>query len=119
MKTTYRKQEKESSEPKRQFTLSRIFDGEFFMSSQVRRHWPYFAMVTAFILGIIISEQSITKKQKLIKQYENEYKETLSKLKKNNQFIPYKESQELLQIIEEKGFVKDDKSRYKIVVKEE
>ena len=75
-------------------------------------------MVICLITAIIINEQQITKKQNKIKKYENEYKEALSKLKKNNQFIPYQESQELLKMIEERGFVKNDKNRYKIVVKE-
>ncbi|MBP5709953.1 MAG: hypothetical protein J6W84_03145 [Bacteroidales bacterium] len=120
MKTTYRKQEKEPQEQKTKpkIRLSHIFDGEVFMSEYVKRLYPYIFMVICLITAIIINEQQITKKQNKIKKYENEYKEALSKLKKNNQFIPYQESQELLKIIEERGFVKNDKNRYKIVVKE-
>lgn len=118
MKTTHKRQPKEQAKETKGFTLTQLFDGEIIMSKNVRRFYPYFLLLLVFTISIIISERSITKKQKQIKTYENEYKTALSELKKNNQFIPYQESQELLQIIEEKGFIKNDKNRYKIVVSE-
>lgn len=119
MRTTYKTQRKEKEQVKEPVTLSKIFGGDIITSKQALKFYPYILMVVVFIILIIINEQSIAKKQKQIKRYENEYKEVLSKLKKNNQFIPYQESQELLRIIEEKGFQKSDKNRYKIVVTEE
>jgi hypothetical protein len=47
---------------------------------------------------------------------ETEYKQTISALKHNNQYILYDQNQELKQMLNNRGFEKKDKNIYKIIV---
>lgn len=99
--------------------LKDFFGGEFLLSRQMRRWYPYLAFVLALMAVMIISEQRIQDKQRKIKKLENEYKAELSKLKANNQFIPYEENQLLIRKMQERGYVLNEEQNYTIRVKRE
>lgn len=117
MKSTYRKKEKENKEPKTNW-FWQIFGGEFLLSPKIRQWYPYFIFLTLLIGVILLSERQIIKKKQIIKQKEIEYKEEISKLKRNNKFIPYNQNQELILMMEEEGFKKKDEAMFKIVVED-
>ncbi|MCQ2286273.1 MAG: hypothetical protein MJZ76_05300 [Bacteroidales bacterium] len=119
MRTTHQVERKPKPEKERKGTLSDLFDGEIFFSPTAMKLYPIMGLILLFCGLLIYNQNKLDEKRKKINALENEYNEELSNLKKNNQFIPYEESQELLQIIEEKGFKKNESSRYKIVIKPE
>ena len=47
---------------------------------------------------------------------EQEYKAEISRLKANNQFIPYEENKALIEVLKERGFVFDEKSDYTVTI---
>jgi len=94
--------------------LRRVFGGEFLLSQQMRPWYPYIAFVLVLAAILVLSEQRINEKKQEINQLENEYKAELSKLKANNQFIPYEENQILIQKMKERGYVLDEEHNYTI-----
>ena len=94
--------------------LRRVFGGEFLLSQQMRPWYPYIAFVLLLAAILVLSEQRINEKKQEITQLENEYKAELSKLKANNQFIPYEENQMLIQKMKERGYVLDEEHNYTI-----
>lgn len=122
MQTTYKKQEQENAPKKHNRFLTglwNILGGEILLNKNAKPVYLYLLFLLFFFVLMILSDKRIQTKQEKIKQYQTEYREVISNLKKNNQFIPYQENQELLQMVKERGFVKSDKNCYKIVVKEE
>ena len=117
MKTTYRPSKKKQSTdaPKRSWFWN-ILGGEFLISPNLRKWYPYFILIFFMIGCIVVSERSIRQKKRIIHKKEIEYKEAITQLKNNNKFIPYEYNQELIEMMEEQGFRKDDQVIYKIIV---
>lgn len=88
--------------------FSNIFGGEILGSKKMRPWYAYFLFVTVLVTLLVISEQRIHVKQKKITELENSYKLEISKLKANNQFIPYEKNKILIQKMTDKGFVTSD-----------
>ena len=100
MKSTTHSEEPVRKEKRGLFkVLKDVFGGEFLLSRQMLRWYPYIALVFVLMAVMIISEQRIQDKKRKITRLENQYKAELSRLKANNQFIPYEENQILIQKI--------------------
>jgi len=99
--------------------LKDVFGGEFLLSRQMRRWYPYIAFLLVLMAVMVVSEQRITEKKKKITKLENQYKAELSRLKANNQFIPYEENQILIQKMQDRGYVLNEERNYTIRVKRE
>ena len=120
MRSTTHSEEKPTQE-KRGWSkvLKDVFGGEFLLSRQMRRWYPYVAFVLVLMAVLVVSEQRITEKKKKITKLENQYKAELSRLKANNQFIPYEENQILIQKMQDRGYVLNEERNYTIRVKRE
>lgn len=117
MKTTYKKREKVNKETNTRW-FWQILGGEFLLLPKIRQWFP-FILFLALLMGVILlSEREIVKKKQIIKEKEIEYKEEISKLKRNNKFIPYNQSQELILMLENEGFKKKDESMFKIIIED-
>ena len=75
-------------------------------------------MLVLLVGVLVISEQRINDKKEEISRLENEYKSELSRLKANNQFIPYEENQMLIQKMKDRGYVLNEEHNYTVTVKE-
>ena len=94
--------------------LRRVFGGEFLLSQQMRPWYPYIVFVLLLAAGLVINEQAANEKRQEIGKLENEYKAELSRLKANNQFIPYEENQIFIQKMKERGYVQDEEHNFTI-----
>ena len=94
--------------------FSNIFGGEILVKKQMRPWYFYFFFLLVLVTIMVISEQRIHVKQKKIIELENEYKLEISRLKANNQFIPYEKNKILIQKMQEKGFITDEKQCYTV-----
>ena len=120
MKSTTHSEEPVRKEKRGLFkVLKDVFGGEFLLSRQMLRWYPYSALVCVLMAVMIISEQRIQDKKRKITRLENQYKAELSRLKANNQFIPYEENQILIQKMQERGYVLNEEQNYTIRVKRE
>ena len=120
MKSTTHSEEPVRKEKRGLFkVLKDVFGGEFLLSRQMLRWYPYIALVFVLMAVMIISEQCIQDKKRKITRLENQYKAELSRLKANNQFIPYEENQILIQKMQERGYVLNEEQNYTIRVKRE
>ena len=99
--------------------LKDVFGGEFLLSRQMRRWYPYIAFLLLLMAMLVVSEQRIQEKKKKITKLENQYKAELSRLKANNQFIPYEENQILIKKMQDRGYVLNEEQNYTIRVKRE
>lgn len=111
---------KQPKDPKKKgFTsmLKHVLGGEFLLSRQMRSWYYYIFFVLFLVALLVVSEQSITNKKKKVAKLESKYRIEISKLKANNQFIPYEENKILIQKLQDKGFVVDDNHNYTIRVK--
>lgn len=120
MRSTTHSEESPKKE-KRGFSnvLKDVFGGEFLLSRQMRRWYPYIAFVLLLMAVMVVSEQRITEKKRQIIRLENQYKAELSRLKANNQFIPYEENQILIRKMQDRGYVLNEEQNYTIRVKRE
>lgn len=96
--------------------LRRVFGGEFLLSEQMRPWYPYIVFVLLLAAILVLNEQLVNEKKAEINRLENEYKSELSRLKANNQFIPYEENQILIQKMKDRGYVLDEEHNYTIHV---
>lgn len=94
--------------------FSNIFGGEILINKKMRPWYFYFFFVLILVTALVISEQRIRAKEKKIIELENTYKEEISKLKANNQFIPYEKNKILIQKMQEKGFITDEKQSFTV-----
>jgi len=117
MESTTNRTDKQPKEQRKTSLLRRVFGGEFLLSKQMRPWYLYFAFVLLLACILIIGEQSFSDKKMRIIQLENEYKAELSKLKANNQFIPYEENQLLIQKMQERGYQLNEEHTYTIFIK--
>lgn len=116
MDSTTRRTENKPKKDKKSF-LSKVFGGEFLLRKEMRPWYWYALFLFALMVILVVSEQRINEKKQKINDLENEYKAELSKLKANNQFIPYEENQILIQQMKDRGYVLDEEHNYTIVVK--
>ena len=94
--------------------FSNIFGGEILVNKKMRPWYFYFFFVLILVTALVISEQRIHSKEKEIIDLENTYKEEISKLKANNQFIPYEKNKILIQKMQEKGYITDEKHTFTV-----
>ena len=96
--------------------FSNIFGGEILVNKKTRPWYCY--AVFLLVLGsiLVVSEQKIHVKEKKIIELENTYKTEISRLKANNQFIPYEKNKILIQKMQEKGYITDEKQNFTVTV---
>ena len=110
------KQEPKEPKTKGDSIWTQLLSGDFLFASETIRWYPYVAYVFLLMILIVLNEHNMDAKRQRIKQLETEYKQTISVLKHNNQYILYDENQQLMQLLNNRGFEKNDKHIYKIVV---
>lgn len=118
MDSTSKVSRQKKEKPKSRFRLffENVLGGEFLLSPKMLPWYPFLLFVI-LLMGIsVVSEQRILDKKAKIAELENEYKAELSKLKTNNQFIPYEENQALIETMKSRGYVLDEKHNYTVVV---
>lgn len=118
MDSTSEVSRRKKEKPKSRFRLffENVLGGEFLLSPKMLPWYPYILFVILLMGVSVVSEQRILDKKEKITQLENEYKAELSKLKTNNQFIPYEENQILIETMKSRGYVLDEKHNYTVVV---
>lgn len=85
------------------------------MANRKMRPWYfYFFFVLVLTAALVVSEQQIRAKEKMIDELENTYKMEISRLKANNQFIPYEKNKILIQKMQEKGYITDEKQCFTV-----
>jgi len=94
--------------------FSNIFGGEILVNKKMRPWYFYFCFVLVLVVALVVSEQQIRAKQREIEALENTYKLEISRLKANNQFIPYEKNKILIQRMQEKGYVTDEKQCFTV-----
>ena len=109
---TNREQRTEKSGFSRFF--SNIFGGEILANRKMRPWYFYFLFVLLLVVALVVSEQQIRAKEKEIIELENTYKLEISRLKANNQFIPYEKNKILIQKMQEKGYITDEKQCFTV-----
>lgn len=94
--------------------FSNIFGGEILVNKKMRPWYFYFCFVLVLVVALVVSEQQIRAKQREIEALENTYKLEISRLKANNQFIPYEKNKILIQKMQEKGYITDEKQCFTV-----
>ena len=94
--------------------FSNIFGGEILANRRMRPGYFYFLFVLVLVVALVVSEQQIRAKQREIEMLENTYKLEISRLKANNQFIPYEKNKILIQKMQEKGYITDEKHSFTV-----
>ena len=94
--------------------FSNILGGEILVKKKMRPWYVYFFFLAVLVTLLVISEQRIHVKQKKIVELENVYKAEISKLKANNQFIPYEKNKILIQKMQERGYITDEKHTFTV-----
>lgn len=84
------------------------------MKEKARPWYLYALFVVLLVTALVVSEQRIRLKQRKIIKLENEYKAEISRLKANNQFIPYEKNKILIGKMQERGFITDEKQIYTV-----
>ena len=110
------KQEPKEPKTKGDSFWKQLISGDFLFAPETVRWYPYITYVFLLMILIVLNEHNMDAKRQRIKQLETEYKQTISALKHNNQYILYDQNQELKQMLNNRGFEKRDKNIYKIIV---
>lgn len=110
---------KEEKNKKGDSMFKQLLSGDFLFSKKAIRWYPYFIFLFLLIILIMLNEHSMEAKKDEVKKLETEYKLAVTALKSNNQIIDYDDNKKLVKILQEKGYVKNDKNCYKIVIKED
>ena len=110
------KQEPKEPKTKGDSFWKQLISGDFLFAPETVRWYPYITYVFLLMILIVLNEHNMDTKRQRIKQLETEYKQTISALKHNNQYILYDQNQELKQMLNDRGFEKRDKNIYKIIV---
>ena len=113
---TTNKQEPTPPKTKGDSFWKQLLSGDFLFAKGTIRWYPYLAFVFILLILIVINEHSMDAKRQRIKELETEYKQNIGVLKHNNQYILYDENQKLIQMLNDRGFEKNDKHIYKIVI---
>lgn len=106
----------ENKGQKRDSLWKQVLSGDFLFSKRAKKWYPFWLYIFILMLLVVINEHATANKRQKIKELETEYKLTIGQLKHNNQYILYDENQRLIDLLNEKGFEKNDKHIYKIVV---
>ena len=101
------KQEPKEPKTKGDSIWKQLLSGDFLFASETIRWYPYVAYVFLLMILIVLNEHNMDAKRQRIKQLETEYKQTISVLKHNNQYILYDENQQLMQLLNNRGFEKN------------
>ena len=109
-------QENQTPKNKGKSIWKQLLSGDFLFSKETIRWYPYIAFVFLLMILTVLNEHNMNSKRQRIKQLETEYKQTISKLKHNNQYILYEENQQLIQMLKNNGFEKNEKHLYRIIV---
>jgi hypothetical protein len=110
------KQEPKEPKTKGDSFWKQLISGDFLFAPETVRWYPFITYVFLLMILIVLNEHNMDAKRQRIKQLETEYKQTISELKHNNQYILYDENQQLKQMLNNRGFEKNDKQIYKIIV---
>lgn len=94
--------------------FSNIFGGEILVKKKMRPWYFYVFFLLVLVTVLVISEQRIHVKEKKIIELENTYKAEISMLKANNQFIPYEKNKILIQKMQERGYITDEKQCFTV-----
>ena len=113
---TTSKQEPQEPKTKGNSFWKQLLSGDFLFAPETVRWYPYVTYVFLLMILIVLNEHNMDAKRQKIKQLETEYKQTISALKHNNQYILYEQNQELKQRLNDRGFEKKEKNIYKIIV---
>lgn len=113
---TTSKQESSQPKAKGESFWKQLLSGDFLFAKGTIRWYPYMAFVFILLVLIVMNEHSMDAKRQKIKDLETEYKQTISVLKHNNKYILYDENQKLIQMLNDRGFEKNDKHIYKILI---
>ncbi|MBR4535337.1 MAG: hypothetical protein IKO62_01620 [Bacteroidales bacterium] len=113
---TTSKQEPKEPKTKNESFWKQLLSGDFLFAPETVRWYPYITYVFLLMILIVLNEQNMEAKRQTIKQLETEYKQTISALKHNNLYILYEQDQELKQMLNKRGFEKNEKHAYKVVV---
>lgn len=108
--------QEEKKVQKKDSIWKQLLSGEFLFNKSAKKWYPFVLYIFALMLLIVINEHAIDAKKRKVKELETEYKFTISALKHNNQYILYDENQKLIDLLNSKGFEKNDKHIYKIKV---
>ena len=84
------------------------------MNKKMRPWYFYVFFLLVLVTVLVVSEQRIRIKEKKIIELENTYKAEISRLKANNQFIPYEKNKILIQKMQEKGYITDEKQSFTV-----
>jgi len=117
METTYKQNSSSKKSGKEKSTFREFMGGEFLLSKAAIKWYPYLFLLFVLAGIVVINERSVMSKENKIKELDEEYKKNISDLRNNNQFISYDTNQKLIEMMEEKGFVNDDKKIYKIPIR--
>ena len=110
------KQENQAPKTNGDSFWKQLLSGDFLFAKSTIRWYPYIVFVFFLMILIVINEHSMDAKRQRIRELETEYKQTISLLKHNNQYILYDENQKLIQMLNDRGFEKNDKHIYKILI---
>ena len=113
---TTSKQEPKEPKNKGNSFWKQLLSGDFLFAPETVRWYPYVTYVFLLMILIVLNEHNMDAKRQKIKQLETEYKQTISALKHNNQYILYEQNQELKQRLNDRGFENKEKNIYKIIV---
>ncbi|MBO4655122.1 MAG: hypothetical protein J5644_06220 [Bacteroidales bacterium] len=116
MITTSKQEPQQQPKAKGDSFWKQLLSGDFLFAKETIRWYPYIAFVFILLVLIVLNEHTMDEKRQKIKQLETEYKQTINELKHNNQYILYDENQQLIQMLNDRGFEKNDKHVYKILV---
>ena len=94
--------------------FSNIFGGEILVNKKMRPWYFYVFFLLVLVTVLVVSEQRIRIKENKIIELENTYKAEISRLKANNQFIPYEKNKILIQKMQEKGYITDEKQSFTV-----
>lgn len=93
--------------------------GDFLLHKKVVQFYPYFLLLFLLAAITIANDIWIARKEKKLDNIDEQYKSTVSKIKKQNEFLPYDSAEKLMQLLREEGFEKEDDRLYKIPVQSE
>ncbi len=83
------KQEPKQEKARKDSFWKQLLSGDFLFAQQTIRWYPYMAFIFMLMVLIVLNEHNMEAKRKKIKTLETEYKQTISLLKHNNQYILY------------------------------
>lgn len=115
MKSADRKEKKRKKEEKRSAFWT-FMGGDFLLHKKVTQFYPFFILLILLTAVLIANDKWISNKEAKLKNIEDQYKNTVSKIKKQNEFLPYDSAEKLMKLLKEDGFIKQEERLYKVPV---